>query len=101
MPASLVSGGVHDIWIRGIDCDIIDTGVLADVDDFLPGLAGIGRLIKTAITTCGPQRTLSSDKHNVAVTRIDGDASDVLRVLQAKILPALAAIFRTINAVTV
>src|SRR5579859_241724 len=101
MPAALVSGGIHHVGFYGVDGHVYHAGVFADVKHVLPGFAAVGGFIKAAVASRPPKRTFSGDKHNVAVTRVDGDATDVLGLLQAHVRPAFAAIFRAIDAIAI
>ena len=58
-----------------------DTGILGRLERLAPGLAGIARDEKSAITTGRPQGTLRSNPDHVGITRIDDDLRDVLGLL--------------------
>src|SRR5690348_11425581 len=75
--------------------------MFTDVQDFIPRLATIGRFVETAITAARPKRPFGSDVNRVRVLRMDCNPTNVLRMLQAKILPAFPAILRLIDAVAV
>src|SRR5581483_12035534 len=101
MSAALVSRGIDRVRIIRVDGYVGESGVLAYVQDFLPGLAAIGSAIEAAISTWRPQRSFGGNENCVAVFRADSNATNVLRVLQSQIGPALAAVFGFVNAVAV
>ena len=53
------------------------TGVLIDMEDRIPALSSVCRLVETAVASGIPQWTLSSDEDYVAVARVDQDLCDV------------------------
>src|SRR5215472_7740474 len=64
-----------------------------------PGVASIDRLVDTALLVWPPQMANGGDIHDVGIVRIDDDAADMLGVFEAHVLPGLAAVQRSINAV--
>src|ERR1700724_1369679 len=76
-------------------------GVVADGEHPLPGLAAVGGLVDAAVAAGRPQRPLGGDVDDVGVARIDHDAGDVLRALEAEVLPVPAAVGRPVDAVAV
>src|SRR6185503_5411304 len=63
--------------------------------------AAVGRLVHAAVAALAPERPLRRDENDVGVPRIDDDAADVLRVLQAEVGPALPAVDRLVDPVAV
>ena len=101
MAAALISGGIDRVGIVGVDRNIGEAGVLAYVQDLLPGLASVRRLVEAAIATGRPERTFRGDEDGVAVLRTDRDSTDVLRVLQANVGPALPSVFGFVDSIAV
>ena len=87
MPSALVRSCVEQIWIAGIHVDFIETGVLRDVEQFLPSFATVLCTVDTAVATGFPKRTIGRHVNNVLVCWMDGNHADVLRVWQAHVLP--------------
>src|ERR1043165_641779 len=95
------SSTVERVWIVGIDHDVGDACVLADVENVLPRLAAVGSLEQTALAARSPQRTLRGHIDDVRVFRIDGDAADVLGSFETDVFPTAAAVVRLVNTVTI
>src|SRR5205085_5057846 len=98
---ALIRRGINCFRIIWIDYYVGDAGVLADVEDLVPGFAAVGRLVQAAVSAWSPQRPLRRHVNNVRIFRIDRDPPDVLGIFQANILPTLAAVIRTIQAAAV
>ena len=49
---------IQDLWITGIHDHVSNTGPLPCAQYIFPGLTTVGRLVKTALTTRGPQGSL-------------------------------------------
>src|SRR5262249_47187645 len=81
--------------------DIGDAGVFANGEHSVPGLAGVAGFVKAAFATGSPKRALRSGVNDIAVARIDKDAADVFRFLQAHVFPGLAAIVRAIDSIAI
>ena len=84
-----------------IEGDVDAARVFVFVENFLPGLAAIGRAENAALCVRAigmPQRRHEND---VGIRRIDDDFADRARIPQANVLPGLAAIERLVNAVAV
>src|SRR5262249_6728781 len=60
-----------------------------------------GRLEQAAVAAGAPQRPLGGDVDDVGVARVDQDFADVLGVLEADVLPGLAAVVGAVDAVAV
>src|SRR5690349_23755055 len=101
MAAALVGCGIDGFGVVGIDGDIGKAGVLADVQNFLPSFAAIGGAVEPAISSRRPEGSLGRNKNCIAIFRTDGNAPDMLGMLQSHIGPALASVFRLVNAITV
>src|SRR5262249_31639420 len=101
VPAALVGGGDQDVRVARVYHHVGDAGVLADRQDVLPGLAAVGGLEQAAVAARPPERPLGGDVDDVRVARVEDDAGDVLRLLEAEVLPGLAAVVGAINAVAV
>ncbi|MEM7457752.1 MAG: hypothetical protein AAF456_25735, partial [Planctomycetota bacterium] len=62
--------------------NFVDTGVLVDIKNLLPGLTTIGCFVQTAITTFFPERALSRNVNGVRVIGMNQDFADVLTVFE-------------------
>ena len=78
MTTTLPRRCIHDVRIAWVDNDVCRAGVLGPGNDGLPCLAAVGRFIQSAFAAAGPKRSLCRDKNDIAVTRIDRYAADVL-----------------------
>ena len=101
VPAALVGGGEQHVGVARIEDDVGDAGVLADGQHLLPGLAAVGGLVQAAVAARPPERSLGGDVDDVGVARVDDDLADVLGLLQAHVLPDLAAVVGAVDAVAV
>src|SRR5579859_632238 len=101
MAAALVSSGIHHIGFYRINGYIYHAGVFADMKHVLPGFAAVVGLVDAAVASRPPKRTFSGDENNIAVTRVNCDAADMLGFLQAHVRPALAAILGAIDAIPI
>ncbi len=101
VPAPLVARRVHRVGIARVDPHLVDARVLGDVEDALPALAAVGRLVEAAVAAVGPERTLRGHEDLARVARVDDDPADVLRILQADVLPRLPAVVGPVDAVAV
>ena len=96
-----MGGGVERVGVARVHHDLVDARVLAASQDLLPGLAGIDRLEKAAVPSGRPQRPLGRDVDDVRVPRIDDDVADVLGPLEPHVLPGLAAVTASVDAVAI
>src|SRR5581483_797844 len=87
--AALIRRSVNRFRVVRIDNDVGDAGVLANLQNLVPGLAAISRFVESAIAARTPQRSLRRDVNDVRIFRIDRDAADVLRILETNIAPGL------------
>src|SRR5262249_32982744 len=101
VPPSLIRRSQEDVGIARVQGDIGDAGVFADVEDEVPGLAAVGRLVKAAVTSWAPKRSLGGDVDRVRIAGIDQDLPDVFRVFEADVFPRLAAVGGFVDAVAV
>src|SRR5260370_1325308 len=74
-------------------------GAIIEVQNFLPGFAAIARAKDAALAVFAVGVAESGDKGNIGIGRMDDDLADVARVLQPDVVPGLAAVVRTIDAI--
>ena len=99
-PPPGVEGGVHDVRVRRIEDDVDASVVLVDLQDRLPGLAAVNRPIEPALLVRVPQVAHDRGVYDVGVLRMDGQAGDVARVVQAQVGEALAGVGRLVDPVS-
>ena len=97
---ALIGRRVEHIGVARVHVDLVDTGVVGDVEDAFPGGAAVGGLVDPALSAGPPQRSLRGHVDHVRVAGIDGDHADVLGILEAHVLPVLAAVEALVDAVT-
>src|SRR6185436_12593186 len=78
-----------------------DAGLVADLEDALPGAAAVVRAIEAAVAAVLPQRALRGDEDAVGVGVVDEDLADVLGILEPDAVPAGAAVGGLVDAVAV
>ena len=101
MPAALIRGRQQDVGIARVHRHVGHAGVLANRQHGFPGLAAIGGLIQSAVAARPPQWPLRGDVDSVGIPWIDGDARDVLGLLQAHVLPRFAAVVGPVHAIAI
>ncbi len=99
VPPPLVGAGVHQVRVAGVHVDLVDAGVLVDVQHPPPGRAAVGGLVQPAIPARAPQRPLRRHEHDIRVPRVDRDHADVLRLLEPELVPVLAAVAGAVHPV--
>src|SRR5262249_57247019 len=72
--------------------DVNDACLIIDEEDFLPRLAAIRGLEKTAVRVGAVQPAQGADVDDVRVLGMDDDSADLERLLQTHVLPRSAAI---------
>ena len=94
---------VQDFRIRRIHHEAVRAGHLAvrqPVRELVPRLAAVDRLEHAAAADRRPDVAEGRDVRDVLVGRMQANAADVVRVLQADVLEVIAAVGRLVDAVT-
>ena len=92
--------GVDDVRIGRVDVDVVAARVLVLVEHLLERLAAVERPEDAALLV-GPVRVAERrDEQAVGIARIDGDARDLLRVVEAELRPCAAGVGGLVDAVT-
>ena len=92
---------VQDARIARIHRDVDRAGGVVDEQHALPRLAAVGRAIDAARRVLAARVAHRRDEHAVGIARVDDDARDVPRVVEAEVRPRLAGVGRAIHAVAV
>ena len=71
----------------------------SDIQDLIPGLSAIDRLIYAARSTFGPGRSLNAGIDHLRVVRVYNDAVDVAGVFEADVGPGMPPINGFVHAV--
>ena len=79
--------------------EIDDADLGADVEHLLPRGAAVHRPKHAAFLVLRVEVAHRGDVHDVGIRRMDRDARDVVRVLEAHVLPRLARVRRLVDAV--
>jgi len=74
---ALIHRRVENPVVRRIHHEIVGSGVVVNLQDLLPGLAAVDRLVHAALAAGTPEAARGGDEDNVVVARIDHDAVDV------------------------
>ena len=98
---ALVRRGVEHVGVARIEQDVGDPGPGSGGQHGLPGHAVVGRAEEPTLAALGPERALGCDEDHSAPARVDQDARDVLGLLEAELLEALAAVAAPVHAVAV
>ena len=88
------------IRVARIHDQVDGAGVLIERQDMLPGLPAVRRLEHAPLGVRTPKPAYRGDIHDVRVSRMDADASDVQGPAQAHVLPRAAPVRRLVDAVT-
>lgn len=97
----LVHRSVERIAVGRIDDDVGGAGVLVDEQHLAPALAAVVGLEDAALRVGAEQMSGSRHPDHVIVVRVDDDAGDRLRFLEANAFEALSGVGRLIDAVAV
>src|SRR5690606_22390525 len=98
-PAPVVARGEQVRRLLGVDDDVDEADVGAEVLDALPVRTAVPRPEQAALLVRRVERAERRDPGDVRVLRVDGDPADVLGRGQAGVRPGLAGVGRTIDAV--
>src|SRR5207244_13642553 len=74
-------------------------GAIVEVENFLPGLAAITSAEDAAFRVRAVGMAESGDQGDVGIRGMDDDLADVAGVFQSNVVPSLAAVVRTIDAI--
>ena len=95
------SAANKNIGIVRIEGHVDASGVLIFVENFLPGLAAIGRAENTALGVRSVGMAERGHENDVRIVGIDDDFADGAAVAQANVLPGLASVERFVNSIAV
>src|SRR5262249_15432864 len=98
---ALVRRGVEHVRIPRVECEIGYARLVRDLEDLLPRLTAVRGLVQAAVAAVVPQRALRRDVDDRGIAGVDDDLADVLRFLEADLVPALAAVQRLVDAVAI
>src|SRR6202043_416076 len=74
-------------------------GKIRTLQDFVPGLAAIGGLVKPAVLTVAPQLSRNASVYDIAVFGIEQNLGNALGIFQADVGPTVAAVGRFVDTV--
>ena len=97
----LPHGGVEDARVVGVHRQVGRAGVLALVQDVVPGLAAVLRPEDAPLGAGAEGVTECGHVHEVGVVGMDADAGDVPGVLEPQVFPGGARVVRAVYAVAV
>src|SRR5713226_576478 len=89
----------EDVGILRIENDVDAAGAVIEVENFLPGFTAVTRAEDAALIVFAVGMAEGGDKSDIGIRRMDDHLADVARVFQTDVVPGLAAIVRTIDAV--
>ena len=84
--------GVHNVGIHRIDNHIDGGGGIGNVQHSFPGIATIQCAVNSALGIFPKQQSRSCHKNILSILRIDGNACNIIGMLQPQILPGEATI---------
>src|SRR5438132_1325431 len=96
---AFIGRGQERLGIAGTHLQFDDAGPVIDKQHLLPRLAAVGRLEETAFLVGAVEPAERADVDDVGVLRMDDDTADLEALLEAHVLPRLAAVHRLVNAV--
>src|SRR6185436_8656292 len=91
--------GVDDVRVSGLEREVDRAGARVRAEDLLPARAAIARAKDAALRVRGVRMPERGDVDDVRVARMDDDAADLLRVVEADVRPRLPAVARLVHAV--
>ena len=86
--------------ILRIENDVDAAGAVVEVMNFLPALAAVASAENATFGVFAVSMPESGNEGDIRIRGVDDDFADVARVLQANVVPGLAAVVRTVDAVT-
>jgi hypothetical protein len=93
VPLPLPGGDEHLIRVGRIHHHFDDPGLVVHLrQDVLPRLPAVLALEQPTLSTRPVQPAQGPDEHSVRFGRVDDDLADLVRALQAHVLPSLAAV---------
>ncbi len=93
--------GVEHAGVVHVHRQFDTAGLVADIQDFSPGLAAVGGFIDAAFGGFAIQGALGGYEHRVGVFGVDGDAGNMLGAFQPHFLPGFAGVGRFIYPIPV
>ncbi len=91
----------HGLWIVGIKRDVDSAGVFVFEEDFLPCRSAVGRAENAAFSAWAVCAAHGRDENDIGIVRINGNAADMARGVEADVLPRAAAVSGFINAIAI
>src|SRR6266699_6138027 len=88
-----------DMGILRVENAVNATGAVVEVKNFLPGFAAIAGAENAALGVFAVGVAESGDEGDVGIGGMNDDLADVARVSQPNVVPGLAAVVRTVNAI--
>src|SRR5690348_15970005 len=96
-----VKCGEQDVWIGRIEGEIDGSGLVVFEENLLPGLAAIAGFEDAARFVGAIRVAHRRDIEHIRICGVHNDSSDVPGVLEADVIPGLAAVQRLVHAVAV
>src|SRR2546422_10960557 len=91
--------GEQDMRILRIENNVDSAGAVIEIENFFPRFAAIARAEDAALRVGAVGMAEGSDEGDIRIRGMDDDGADVAGVLQADVVPSLAAVVRTIDAI--
>src|SRR5215471_4597553 len=82
-----------------VDNEIDGASAIVDVEDLLPGLAAVRSFEDPALSVGRGEMAKGRDPDGVGPRRMDDNASDVLSILEAHVLPDLSGVDGLVHAI--
>src|SRR5204862_4044963 len=98
---ALPQGGQESVRLGRVYDEVDDAGAVVLVQDLVPGLAAVARLVDAAVLVGAVQAAEGADVDGVRVLRVDDDLADLVGLLEADVRPGLAAVGALVDAVAV
>ena len=90
-----------NVWIMRIEGYIDAAGVFVFVENLLPCLSAVGRAEDAAFGVRPVGMPQGRDEGDIGIRRINNDLADRARIVQANVLPGLAAVQRLVDTIAV
>src|SRR5439155_7485301 len=91
--------GKEDVRILRIEIDVDAAGAVVEVMNFLPALAAVASAEDVTFGVFAVSMPERGNEGGIRIRGVDDDFADVARVLQANVVPGLAAVVPTVDAV--
>ena len=98
---ALPRGRVDHVGVARVEVDLVDAGVLVDIENELPALAAVRRAVQSALPARGPEGALRGNVDRAGVVGVDCDHAYMARRLQPHVGERQPPVHRLVDPIAV